>query len=130
MFLHFRQDHAARCHVFGSLFPVGVRANFLLRGRGERSSVILVVILFLNLPLSTWFASFLRRQQQQINRDVCALKRFAKIFQILFLSQMVISSSLVKYYRAIPRFNTKTYYAVYNQISYKTYFFAIWTRPR
>ena len=69
MFLHFRQNQAARRHILRRLLPVGVRTNFLLGGRGDGSSVIfLLVILVSDFSPLAWLASLLRTNAIRITR--------------------------------------------------------------
>lgn len=69
MFLHFRQNQAARRHILGRLLSVGVRTNFLLGGRGDGSSVIfLFVILVSDFSPLAWLASLLRTNTIRITR--------------------------------------------------------------
>lgn len=69
MFLHFRQNQAARRHILGRLLPVGVRTNFLLGRRGDRSSVIFfLVILVSDFSPLAWLASLLRTNTIRISQ--------------------------------------------------------------
>ena len=157
MFLHFRQNQAARRHILRRLLPVGVRTNFLLGGRGDGSSVIfLLVILVSDFSPLAWLASLLRTNTIRITRkndwekwlEVFLTRRL--VLEPNFRESVIDSAIIYKEFHLLTRSSpTKkedsvNSWALFMCLLYalsknnfqprilpsSTYPFAVWTSPR